>query len=269
MDVHACLRDEFGLDVVVLEPVAGGTDEAAQVWRARTADGRTYAVKSGARRRLDLDVAGVPRPLPGRSLHVTPWIDGEPGPPGLQHWRALGRLLAQVHRQRVDVPRLAYDHRQQVALVREVQARRTPELPWDQELVDALVERADALAELLRDRPRDDVLCHTDPHLGNVLLQGAQVWLVDWDDARLAPREHDLVFPLGGVVDEVTEQERAAFFDGYGPVELDPDRLAYARCLRALEDLEWGRRALVGDELALRVLRWQFSPQGLVRRALS
>jgi hypothetical protein len=128
VDVHALLRADFGLDVVALEPVRGGSDETAQVWRARTADGRSYAVKSGRSRVLDLDVRGVPRPLPGRSLHVTPWIEGDSGAPRLVHWRALGRLLREVHGQTADVPRMAYDHSRRVAVVRNVKARMTPEL---------------------------------------------------------------------------------------------------------------------------------------------
>lgn len=272
----ALLQEEYGLAAVDLKPVHGGTDDSAQVWRAWTSNGLSYAVKTGRSRSLDLDVPGVPRPLQGGSLHVTRWIDGDPGPARLVHWRALGRLLARVHTLTADAPRIEYDHRRQAAVAHDVDQRLTPELAqvWDRSVVDRLIKRADTLAAALADRPREDVLCHTDPHLGNLLLDGEDVWLIDWDDARLAPREHDLLFVLGGVlVEQVTEAEQAAFFDGYGPVEVDAELLAYARCVRALEELDWGCRVLEPERpeeeraMALRIVRWQFSAVGLVRLA--
>lgn len=35
----------------------------------------------------------------------------------------------------------------------------------------------------------------------------------------------------------MSPQEQQWFFAGYGPADVDPDRLAYYRCVRALEDL--------------------------------
>jgi len=32
-------------------------------------------------------------------------------------------------------------------------------------------------------------VCHTDPHLGNVLVGPGRAWLIDWDDAALSTRE--------------------------------------------------------------------------------
>jgi spectinomycin phosphotransferase len=46
------------------------------------------------------------------------------------------------------------------------------------------------------------VLCHADLHTWNVLVDGdGRLWLVDWDEAILAPRERDLMFLVGGIVD--------------------------------------------------------------------
>ncbi|ASO21272.1 spectinomycin phosphotransferase [Actinoalloteichus hoggarensis] len=107
-------------------------------------------------------------------------------------------------------------------------------------LIGVLLDQAESLAAELRTRPTRRVVCHGDPHLGNVLAAGDdEVFLLDWDDAVLAPRELDLLFVLGGVLPfaQVTPQEQTWFFEGYGPVEIDPVRLAYHRCTRALEDL--------------------------------
>lgn len=72
--------------------------------------------------------------------------------------------------------------------------------------------------------------------------------LVDWDDAVLAPREVDLMFVTGGVLAfaPVTGGDKDAFFDGYGPVDPDPARLAYYLTVRALYDVgDWA--ALAAD----------------------
>lgn len=146
-------------------------------------------------------------------------------------------------------------------------------------LVTALLEQADVLARKLHTRQAHSVVCHGDPHLGNVLIGGSgRVWLVDWDDAVLSPHEQDLMFVIGGVLAfaPVGPQEQSWFFDGYGAVELDPTRLAYYRCRRALEDLT--PAAHVVDtrghsrperEEALATVRGVLSPTGLVNLALS
>ena len=106
--------------------------------------------------------------------------------------------------------------------------------------------RAEQLATAAAWARADLVLCHTDPHHGNLLVDGdGEVWLVDWDDAMLAPREADLMFVVGGVFSHapITEDQVRWFFDGYqastgvGVGDLDPDLLAYLRCVRALVDV--------------------------------
>ena len=147
--------------------------------------------------------------------------------------------------------------------------------------VAALLAQADCLGRELRARPDAAmVICHGDPHLGNLLLgAGQQVWLIDWDDAVLAPPERDLMFAIGGVLAfaPVSREQQAWFFDGYGPAEPDPDRLAYYRCVRALDDLgSWAAAVLdLGGHSqperanALAIVRGMLSPTGLVTLALS
>ena len=101
-----------------------------------------------------------------------------------------------------------------------------------------------------------------------------EVWLIDWDDAVLAPREQDLMFVLGGMGDfgPQTAQERAWFFDGYGEAHVDPTRLKYYRCARALEDVAlWSEQVLQGPdrEESLAILRGVLSSAGLAVLALS
>lgn len=84
---------------------------------------------------------------------------------------------------------------------------------------------------------------------------------------------------VGGVLAfaPVTPQEQSWFFAGYGPADLDPVRLAYYRCTRALEDLvdpalqvlEVDRYSASDRADALSIVRGVLSPTGLARLALS
>ncbi|SDT51135.1 phosphotransferase [Jiangella sp. DSM 45060] len=101
---------------------------------------------------------------------------------------------------------------------------------------------------------------------------GADVWLIDWDDATLAPPERDLMFVVGGLPGyaPVGERELGWFAAGYGPVDVDADRLAYYRAVRALGDLtEFAAELLdpsgdrAGREFALSVVRAELAGAGL------
>jgi spectinomycin phosphotransferase len=169
------------------------------------------------------------------------------------HWASFGALLAAVHAAapREPLPREAHDHERVAATTRALDDRLRGWHPdglvrdliagWRAaaEDVSRLLELTDHLGHALRTAPSPPamVLCHGDPHVGNLLLGDAgRVWLVDWDDVIVAPRERDLIHVVGGVFAPVTPEQRAWFFDGYGPADLDPDRLTYHRCVRALED---------------------------------
>lgn len=106
--------------------------------------------------------------------------------------------------------------------------------------VAVLVEQSTALGRDLRDGAGLRVLCHGDAHTANVVVgEDGQVWLTDWDGVAFAPPERDLMFVIGGVLADapVTREQRSWFFDGYGRIDVDPRRLAYYLCTRALEDI--------------------------------
>ena len=59
--------------------------------------------------------------------------------------------------------------------------------------------RAEDLGQRLARTSPDLVLCHADIHTNNVLVDAdGQIWIVDWDETMLAPRERDLMFVVGG-----------------------------------------------------------------------
>lgn len=242
----------------------------------------------------------------GRRLTVVPWLDGERAlagdlPPA--GWTALGRLLAAVHATG-PTPEVAevlpverFDPAPLVDRVRELDAHLTGLEPQDEEALavaaawqdsrERILELAgavEALGATLRAETGRLVLCHADPHLGNVLdaaaPEAAGPWLLDWDDALLAPPEQDLMFFLdGGILlpfAPVTGEQQAAFFQGYGGVEVDARRLAYLRGTRALVDLVDPAEQALDVELALedredalQIARWVLADDGLLALALA
>lgn len=233
----------------------------------------------------------------GRLLSVVPWLSGSralDGGMSERHWTSYGVLLAQVHEATVTdvlldlLPREEHTHDGVASLVRHVSEqlaafgrgtvigdRLTAVLAadWNVALsrIERVLEAADLLgAEVVAGSQPDSVLCHGDPHLGNLLLgEEGHVWLVDWDDALLAPRERDLIFLLGGVLAfaPVTAEQQQWFFAGYGRVDVDLVRVAYYQCTRALVDL--GDPALAVLEVAWRSPEERESALGIVQGILS
>ncbi len=65
-----------------------------------------------------------------------------------------------------------------------------------------------------------------------------ELYIVDWDDPILAPKERDLMF-IGGGIDEIwkSEREETVFYEGYGKADINLSALAYYRYERVIEDL--------------------------------
>jgi spectinomycin phosphotransferase len=102
-----------------------------------------------------------------------------------------------------------------------------------------LVERAEKLASELQSKLPELVLCHSDIHGGNILISNkGELYIVDWDDPILAPKERDLMF-IGGGIDKIwkSEREEAVFYEGYGKTQINLSALAYYRYERIIEDL--------------------------------
>ena len=253
----------------------------------------------------------------GRRLSVVPWVSDRQaiGAMTAGHWAGFGALLARVHTTPVTgelaglLPPETYTHDRAATAVATVHrvlglggrpgspvasragpggrvdgldavGREVAEV-WAGgcDAVDTLLARADELGPVLRVRDTRPVVCHGDPHLGNVLLgEAGRLWLIDWDDAVLAPPELDLMLLLGGMGEfgPVTADDTARLLDGYGPADLDPDLVAYFRCRRALEDAsDWAVQALEADRRgvaeradALDIVRSVLGPDGMVALAL-
>jgi len=257
-------------------------------------------------------VQGVPPPLrtrdgaliaarSGQQLSVAPWVGQRRALDGgmdQAQWRGLGRLLAQVHTTDAHEPVLAVLPSEGPDPGRLVErARAMPERLAQcsvdevllQELRDlwganrarvlAVSDRAESLATSPAWATTRPVVCHADPHAGNIVLgPDGEVWLLDWDDAVLAPREADLMFALGGVLAfaPITADEQRAFFEGYGATDWDTDLMGYFQCVRAIDDLlSWSEEVLASAQQAtaqgreaLHIVHGILSPAGLVAHAL-
>ena len=117
------------------------------------------------------------------------------------------------------------------------------------DLIDDLVDRGDRLGRQLAGQGLGQVLCHGDLHTWNVLVDADHhLWIVDWDEAVLAPRERDLMFMVGGGIGHglVRPHDTEPFLQGYGETGIDPRLLAYYRTAWAVQDI-----AAYGEEVLL------------------
>ena len=162
---------------------------------------------------------------------------------------------------------LAYDHQVEAGIYETPDAdplARRLAAGWRErrDEILTLVERAAELAATLRGQADESdryVLCHTDLHAGNVLLSATsatsatsetvenaayaaydelELAIVDWDAPIFAPKERDLMF-IGGGIGAIWDdpREQALFYQGYGPVTIDPVALSYYRYERIVEDV--------------------------------
>jgi len=107
------------------------------------------------------------------------------------------------------------------------------------EILD-LVGRAERLAQALQARSPEFILCHSDIHAGNILIDANDAfYIVDWDDPILAPKERDLMFIGGGqgFAGHTAQEEETLFYRGYGQTQIDPIALAYYRYERIVQDI--------------------------------
>ena len=114
-----------------------------------------------------------------------------------------------------------------------------------------LVDSAEKLSKRIQPDFNKYVLCHSDIHAGNVLVANEEsLYIIDWDEPMLAPKERDLMFIGGGVCNVWNKpHEVRYFYDGYGNTKVDKIMLAYYRHERIVEDIaEFGQILLSRDQ---------------------
>ena len=107
------------------------------------------------------------------------------------------------------------------------------------EEITSVIEKTEKLRSIVKERNLPFVLCHYDIHAGNLLIDGQDnIFIVDWDNPILAPKERDLMF-IGSGIGYIwnTEKESKLFYKGYGEEDIDPVAIVYYRYVRLIEDI--------------------------------
>jgi spectinomycin phosphotransferase len=191
---------------------------------------------------------------------VYPFIDGQDGFSRLlrdHQWRALGKTLRQIHD--IDVPqsqqlhirretyspkwrnavRLMLSHEKAAQIGDEIAVKLWAFIGENFAEIKRLVDRAGQLANKLSHEPLKFVLCHSDIHGGNILIdEEDNTFIVDWDEPIMAPKERDLMF-IGGGVGNIWNKphEEEIFYEAYGKTEINRTSHAYYRHERIVEDI--------------------------------
>jgi spectinomycin phosphotransferase len=137
-----------------------------------------------------------------------------------------------------------------------------------------LVGRAERLALALQNRSSEFIVCHSDIHAGNILIDADDaLYIVDWDNPILALKERDLMFVGGAQFGDARtpQEEEALFYQGYGQTQLDLIALAYYRYERIVQDIAvYCEQLFLTDkggedrEQALHYLMSNFLPNGTI-----
>lgn len=173
------------------------------------------------------------------------------------HWVEFGSILKQLHATKPSPELLSQNKREtfipkQLQFDKELHAQvkvREYDDPFQKELADfwlenfetisTILERTEALAKMMQRTDLEFVLCHADIHTANLLLtDDDKIYIVDWDETMLAPKERDLLFIIGSIFNDTSEGKwEQLFFEGYGKTEVDPLALGYYRYDWCVEDM--------------------------------
>ena len=225
---------------------------------------------------------------------VYPFVEGEDGFSRSltdEQWFLLGQTLKKIHEIEVpltmqsrirretyspkwrDVVRSLYPYFEAEPSGDEMTVKLLVFMKENKKIIQQLVERAEQLAQEIHNDLSTIVLCHSDIHGGNILSDKKNnLYIVDWDDPIMAPKERDLMF-IGGGVGNVWNKplEEVIFYKGYKNTEINRVILAYYRYERIVEDVAIYCQSLlfatVKDEDKLEIYKHfidMFAPRGVV-----
>jgi spectinomycin phosphotransferase len=206
------------------------------------------------------------------SLCLYPYIEGDSGwdpPMTAPQWSAVGAALCRIHQvpppasEREALRVETFDPREYRRRIDAFAAQgvsdsggsleeRELRAAWEarREMIHTAISSLETLAGGLKVQAGSYVICHADIHPSNIIRDDqGRVFVVDWDDVMLAPKEHDFLFvedPPG----MAASADGSPFFEGYGTVGIDWRALAYFRWERVVQDLlEYANIACAGDRL--------------------
>jgi spectinomycin phosphotransferase len=234
------------------------------------------------------------------TLTLYHFLDGDTGwDPSMSsmHWRAVGTALKQIHQRAIPPEGVGsirvetFDPAEYGRQVDSIDAwldydrgenthQRILRLYWQEHrpTIHHAVASMERLARALQKRSGPYVICHADLHPGNIIrTQNNQVFLIDWDDVMLAPKERDFLFVDEAPLDGSAQHEQNPFFQGYGSAEIDWIALTYYRWERVVQDvIAFAQEVFFRDDLseeakanAVRLFRAIFSAGNTVDAAIA
>ncbi|MCB0032914.1 MAG: aminoglycoside phosphotransferase family protein [Anaerolineales bacterium] len=236
--------------------------------------------------------------LPPFKTILYPYIEGQNGYEitlNAQSWHEFGVALRQIHTTPIPAEfnsslwREVYAGHGRKAVLsfletliykpfRDAVARQTAVFLQDKkQAIIELIQRTEQLAQVLCKQSLPFVICHSDLHAGNLLISHeGKLYLVDWDEPILAPKERDLMYIGGGLLASglMAQEEEALFYAAYGQVQVNQTAVAYYRYERIIQDILAYCEELLLTEAggadrpqSLRYLMSNFSPNGTIEIA--
>lgn len=219
----------------------------------------------------DQGIISVVAPLPTRNhalwariedwtAILYPFLEGETSWGGMtdEQWKETGSIFKQIHQ--VVPPSSGFEslrketfdptgYAQWIQMFEtqhlhassgESTSRHALRASWieSQSTIHAVTASLEKLAVVLHKRDLPYVICHADLHPANLLRDSAgRVFVIDWDEAMLAPKERDFLFIKASPTDSETLPGTPAFFQGYGQTDIDWIALTYYRYERVIQDV--------------------------------
>src|SRR5205085_1316332 len=183
---------------------------------------------------------------------VYPFIDGETSWTGMtnEQWKEVGTIFQQIHQIRLppggfeSLRKETFDPTEYTRWVRAFETQhlhsrhggsgssRALRADWraHQPTIHTAVASLEKLAEVLQSRTFPYVISHAALHPANLLRdRHGHVFVIDWDEVMLAPKERDFIF--------LREPPTDAFWQGYGQQAIDWTALTYYLWERVVQEI--------------------------------
>lgn len=196
----------------------------------------------------------------GWTLIMYPFLDGDTSWMGMtdEQWKETGAIFKQIHQ--VTLPSAgfeslrteSFDPTEYAQWIHDFEVRylqkpcegsasaRSLHSDWlaHQATIHAALAILEKLAEAMQKQSLPYVICHADLHPANLLRDRAgHVFVIDWDEVMLAPKERDFLFIKEASADSEALPGAPTFFQGYGEAEINWTALTYYRYERVIQDL--------------------------------
>lgn len=211
----------------------------------------------------DQGITSIVAPIPTRNgtlwaqlaewtVILYPWISGECSLTGMTYaqWQEVGSIFQRIHQVKLPASGFAslrkelFDPTEYAQWIHTFETQHMQELSstsasqralrssWQTHMptIHAAMTTLEKLAETLQSHTFPYVICHADLHARNLIRdQAGHVFVIDWDEVMLAPKERDFIF--------IRKPHAEAFFQGYTNVEIDWSLLTYYLWERVVQDM--------------------------------